>query len=163
MGKENFERMVKLAEEFFQTKNDPMQISVDEKTRAILKRIHPSTMAEYGNKKGPIAWTLVIPTTLLLMQEFVSKAIHERDLLERTPLNSQYEAVYLCSALVLPEYRGKGLATGLVSKSIRSILEQHPIKYLFYWAFSKEGEKLAQSVAKEFGLPLLLRNERTRV
>jgi len=160
MGTENFERMVKLAEEFFQTKNDPMQISVDEKTRKKLERIHPSTMAEFGNKDGPIAWALVIPTTLALMQQFCSKAIHERDLLERTPLNTEYEAVYLCSALVLPEYRRKGVAKGLVSKSIHSILERHPIKYLFYWAFSKEGEKLARSLATEFDLPLLMREDR---
>jgi GNAT superfamily N-acetyltransferase len=159
MIEENLQKMITLADEFFQAKNDPMQISVDEKTRTKLKKIHPSTMAEIRNKKGPIAWILVIPTTITLMQQFVDKTIHERDLLQKTPLRAKYEAIYLCSALVLPEYRGKGLAKRLVSKSIRSIRKQHPIKYLFYWAFSKEGRNLARLAAKEFDLPLLSRDE----
>jgi GNAT superfamily N-acetyltransferase len=159
MIEENLEKMIKLADEFFQAKNDPMQISVDEETRSKLKKIHPRTMAEIRNKKGPIAWILVIPTTITLMHDFVDKTIHERELLERTPLRTKYEAIYLCSALVLPEHRGKGLAKRLVAKSIRSIRKEHPIKYLFYWAFSKEGRSLARFAAREFDLPLLSREE----
>jgi GNAT superfamily N-acetyltransferase len=156
---QNLERMIRLAEEFFEMKNDPMQISVDEKTRKRLKKIHPNTMAEIRNKNGPIAWILVIPTTVALMQQFVAKTIHERDLLEKTPLRTKYDALYLCSALVLPEHRGKGIAKRLVTKAIRNIRKEHPIKYLFYWAFSKEGRNLARSAAKTFDLPLLSRRE----
>jgi len=159
MVEQNLERMISLAEEFFEMKNDPMQISVDEKTRTRLKKIHPSTMVEIRNKNGPIAWVLVIPTTAALMRQFVAKTIHERELFENTPLRTKYDALYLCSALVLPEHREKGLAKRLVTKAIRSIRKQHPIKYLFYWAFSKEGRNLARSAAKEFDLPLLSRDE----
>lgn len=159
MREENLERMIKLAEEFFEMKNDPLQISIDQKTRTKLKRIHPSTMTEIRNRKGPVAWVLVIPTTSTLMEQFTAGKIHERDLLRRTRVHTKFDALYLCSALVLPEFRRKGLAKRLVSKAIRSIRKQHAIKYLFYWAFSTEGRNLALSVAKDFRLPLLSRND----
>jgi GNAT superfamily N-acetyltransferase len=154
MAKENLDRMIKLADEFFETKNDPAQISVTAENMKILWKIHPNTMTEKKDKNGPIAWVLLIPTTLDLMKKFITNKINERELLDNTPRRGKYEAIYLCSALVLPEHRGKGLAKRLISKSIKSIQKQHPIKYLFYWSFSAEGKKLAASVAKELDLPL---------
>ena len=136
--------MIRLADEFFEAKSDPMQISVNRETMEVLKKIHPSTMGEIASKKGPIAWVLVIPTTHKLMKEFISKKINEKQLLDNTPLGSKYEAVYLCSALVLPEERGKGLAKRLLIKSIKSIKKKHPVKFLFYWGFSPEGKKFSR-------------------
>lgn len=149
--------MIKLADEFFEAKNDPMQISVNDETMEVLKRIHPNTMGEVANSDGPIAWVLVIPTTHELMEEFISKKINEDQLLHNTPLGLQDHAVYLCSALVLPEERGKGLATRLLIQSIQSIKKNHPVKYLFYWGFSREGKSLAESIAKKLSLPLYSR------
>jgi hypothetical protein len=157
MHNENLDRMIKLAEEFFETKNDPMQISINRESMARLKKIHPSTLTEKNDKNGPIAWIVVIPTTHDLMEKFITKKINEQELLDDTPLQEKYDALYLCSALVLPEHRGKELARLLISKAIKSIQKQHAIKYLFYWAFSIEGKKLAASVAKEFALPLCKR------
>ena len=154
MQNENLKRMIRLAGEFFETKNDPAQISINAISIARLKRLHPATMTERRTKKGPIAWMLVIPTTRKLMRQFISKQINEQELLYNTPLRTKYDALYLCSALVLPEHRGKGYASKLTIKAIRSIQKQHPIKYLFYWAFSAAGKKLAKSAAKECGLPL---------
>ncbi len=149
--------MIKLADEFFEAKSDPMQISVNGETMEVLKKIHPSTMGEITNKKGPIAWILVIPTTQKLMKEFISKKINEEQLLHKTPLGSKYDAVYLCSALVLPEERGKGLAKRLAIKSITSIKRKHPVKCLFYWGFSPEGRSLAGAIAQKLSLPLYSR------
>ncbi len=146
--------MIKLAEQFFDTKHDPAQISVTPPVIERLKKIHPSTLTERKDRNGPVAWVLVIPTTRQLMERFVSKGITEQELLEETPLRGRYDALYLCSALVLPEYRGRGVARRLVSKAIKSIQEQHPIQYLFYWAFSREGERLATRIAEDFALPL---------
>ena len=154
MENENLERMIALAGEFFETKNDPAQISINTKSIARLRRLHPSTMTERRTKKGPIAWMLVIPTTHYLMEQFISKQINEQKLLYTTPIRAKYDALYLCSALVLPEHRGKGHARRLTIKAVKSIQKQHPIKYLFYWAFSTAGKKLAESIAKECGLPL---------
>ena len=154
MGNENLERMIRLAGEFFETKNDPRQISINAKSIARLRRLHPATMSERRTKKGPIAWMLVIPTTHELMKQFILKQINEQELLYTTPLRKKYDALYLCSALVLPEHRGMGYARQLCVKAIKSIQKRHPIKYLFYWAFSVAGKKLAKSVAKGCGLSL---------
>ena len=156
---ENLDRMIRLADEVFGMKQDPTQISVNTKVIAQLRKIHPNTMTEKSTKNGPIAWILVFPTTKDLMKQFITKKIHEQELLKRTSLRSEYDAVYLCSALVLPEYRRKGLAKRLMCKAIKSIQKQHPIKFLFYWAFSVEGKKLAVSVAKGCNLPLYKRAE----
>ena len=152
--KNNLIRMIQLAEEFFATKDDPSQISINNKVMRKLKRIHPSTMMEKKTSKGPIAWILVIPTTHKLMEQFIAKKINERELLNKTLLRVKYDSIYLCSALVLPEYRAKGLAKSLMTKAIKSIKKTHPIDCLFYWAFSVAGKKLAVSVAKELSLHL---------
>jgi hypothetical protein len=154
---DNLERMIQLAQEFFNTKEDPNQISVDEETRARLLAIHPNTMTEVRNDDGPIVWILVIPTTTRVMEQFLRKEINEQQILEKTPPGDKYEAVYLCSALVLPEHRGKGMAKRAAVQAVKEIQRQHPIKQLYAWTFSPEGEGLAVSIAKELGLPLHLR------
>jgi len=157
MAEENLERMIKLAEEFFDVKNDPEQISVNEGVMEQLERLHPSTMNQRRDAKGPFAWVLVIPTTRKLMEEFVAGRLSEKELLARTPQGGSFEAVYLCSALVLPEHRGKGLATGMLVESIRAISKDHPIAALCSWAFSKEGDALSEKVARLTALPLFKR------
>ena len=153
----NLDRMIHLAEDFFETRSDPAQISVTEETMEKLRRIHPGTLSEESNDDGPVAWILVIPTTHELMDDFITGRINERELLDRTPLETMYEALYLCSALVLPEFRGKGIAKRLALHAVKSIRVRHPIRWLFYWSFSPEGEKLAAALAKETGLPLFRR------
>lgn len=151
--------MIKLAEEFFDTKNDPAQISITPATIDKLKKIHPNTLAEKRDRNGPIAWFIVIPTTTVLMKSFIKEKISEQELLDGTPPGGRYDALYLCSALVLQEFRGRGVARSLISKTIKSIQKQHPIRCLFYWAFSAEGERLAERIAEEFDLPLYARPE----
>ena len=155
----NHVRMIRLADEVFGMKQDPTQISVNRKVMARLRKIHPGTMTEKHTNHGPVAWVLMFPTTETLMRQFIKRQINERDLLTKTPLGVEYDAMYLCSALVLPEYRRKGLAKRLMCKAIKSIQKQHPIRFLFYWGFSAEGKKLAVSVAKELSLPLFKRIE----
>ena len=149
--------MIRLAEEFFDMKNDPEQISVDGESMARLKEIHPATLSEEKDENGPIAWILVIPTAHALMEAFVQGEINERELLDRTLPGGAYDALYLCSALVLPEHRGKGLARRLTSRAIGAIRHDHPLRSLFYWSFSAGGDSLAASVARECGLPLYRR------
>ena len=156
---ENLQRMIKLADEFFEARTDPEQINVTPRVRARLKRMHTATLSVRTTKDGPIAWMLVIPTTKRLMMRFIDGKIGERELLRRTPVGRPYQAMYLCSALVLPEFRGKGIAKRLLTKAVRSIRRDHPIEFLFFWAFSKKGEKLAHSVARAARLPLVRRME----
>jgi hypothetical protein len=154
MALSNFERMIQLSDEVFSSRTDPDQLNVDKNVMEHLQRIHPDTISEYEEGNGPICWILCIPTTLNLMTQFVDQKISERELYELTPLNTQYEAIYLCSALLLEEFRGKGIAQELCVSAIENIQKGHAIKALFYWSFSKEGEKLAEKISGLVGLPL---------
>lgn len=150
----NYERMIQLSDDVFSSRTDPDQLNVNENVMEHLQLIHPDTISEYDNGNGPVCLILYIPTTIELMTQFINKEISERELFELTPLNTKYEAIYLCSALLLEEFRGQGIAQRLAIKAIESIKIDHSIKALFYWPFSKEGEKLAEKVSRLVGLPL---------
>lgn len=159
MSLSNFERMIQLAEDVFAAKSDENQLTVNEEVIARLKRIHTATLSEYDDGNGPTVWILVIPTTLDLMNKFINKTITEQELLELTPLDTPYEALYLCSAIVLPEYRNKGIAKKLTLEAIESIRKQHAIQTLFVWHFTAEGKALSETIARISSLPLLKRTE----
>ena len=126
MATSNFERMIQLAEDVFASRTDPDQLSVDEGVISRLQMIHPSTMSECNEGNGPVAWILVFPTTLELMARFMKEEISEKELFELTTTASRYEAIYLCSALVLEEYRGKGIAKDLTLQAIEQIKKDFP-------------------------------------
>ena len=157
MALSNYERIIQLSDEVFSSRTDPDQLNVDEKVMERLELIHPDTLSEYDDGNGPVCWILCIPTTLDLMSKFIEQKISERELYELTPLNTKYEAIYLCSALLLEEFRGKGIAQKLAVQALENIKTDHPIKALFFWAFSKEGEKLAEKLSGLMGLPLYRR------
>jgi len=146
--------MIRLADEVFATKNDPDQLDVNEEVIEQLKKIHPATVSEYNDGNGPVAWIILLPTTLDLMNRFLENKITEKELYSLTPLNVLYEALYLCSALVLKEFRRKGIAKHLTLKAIEHISHDHPLKSLFIWPFSKEGDSGAETVARMTSLPL---------
>ena len=157
MALSNYERLIQLADEVFSSRTDPDQLNVDENVMEHLQLIHPDTISEYDDGNGPVCWILCIPTTLDLMNQFINKEISERELYELTPLNAKYEAIYMCSALLLEEFRGKGIAQKVGMKAIENIMLDHSIKALFFWSFSKEGEKLADKASDLLGLPLYKR------
>jgi len=155
MTKSNFERMIQLADKSFDARHDPDQLDVNENAIKKLHLLHPATLSEFNEGTGPLVWILIIPTTEDLMKQFLKNKINEKKLLDLTPLNVSYDCIYLCSAMVLPEYRGKGIAKRLTIEAIEAIQKTHNIKTLFVWPFSKEGERLAESIAKTTGLKLL--------
>jgi len=146
--------MIALVTEFFGTRNDPDQISVNEEERERLEAIHPDTMSEYANEDGPVVWILMIPTTHDTMQRFLNGDISERQLLMETKPGDTFHAIYLCSAYVLPEFRRKGLAKKVAMEAIANMRKDHPIKALYYWPFSEDGKASALALAKELQLPL---------
>jgi hypothetical protein len=154
MAAGNMERLIELIDEVFSVRSDPDQLDVDEKVIERLKKIHPATVSEYDDGTGPSVWILMIPTTGDLMNRFLEKKISEKELYQLTPLHTKYEALYLCSAIALPEYRGRGIAKNLTIRAIESIQKDHPVKTLFVWPFTKQGDMLAEKLALSVGLPL---------
>ena len=153
----NYERMIQLAEDVFAAREDPDQLHVNPVVMSRLMEIHPSTIMEYNEGNGPVAWVLVIPTTTELMHRFLRNEISESELFAQTPVRAKYEALYLCSALVLGEYRRKGITRSLITKAITNISQDHPLKSLFVWPFTDEGEKTAEMIASQVSLPLYKR------
>ncbi len=149
--------MIELVTETFDTRNDPEQLDVNEEVIEQLARLHPATLSEHVEGDGPVVWILIIPTTTEFMNRFLNYEISEGDILKLTPLHSTYDTVYLCSASTLAEFRRKGLAKKMTIDAINEIKKDHPIKALFVWHFSKEGEILAEKIAEELSLPLLKR------
>jgi GNAT superfamily N-acetyltransferase len=150
----NYERMLALADEVFATKHDPNQLDVNEEVIEQLLAIHPSAVAEDADENGPIAWLILIPTCLDLMEQFLKKEITERELFERTKSVKSFEAIYMCSALVLEEHRRKGISKKLALNAIAKMRSEHEIKALFIWAFTDEGDKASEEIARLEGLPL---------
>lgn len=149
--------MIQLAEDVFAVRNDPDQLDVNQDVLDQLRRIHPATISEFDDGHGPVAWVLLIPTTLGLMDQFLNHSISEKELYEQTPLDAAYEAIYLCSAMVLEEYRRKGIARQLTLKAIDSIRKDHPIKAMFVWSFTIAGDITADTISQMTSLPLLKR------
>ncbi len=154
MALSNFERMLQLADEIFASKTDPDQLDINPGVLDHLQEIHPATVQEYDDGNGPVAWVLIIPTTRELMNQFLSEQISERQLYEQTLLKEKYDAVYLCSAMVLKEYRRKGLSKQLSIEAIEAIRKDHPVEMLFDWPFSAEGQLCAEAIATAVKLPL---------
>lgn len=154
---DNFARMMQLADEVFAVHDDPTQLQVDQDVLEQLQRLHPASVGQQADANGPVAWVLLIPTTAALMEDFLAGKLTEQELFERTPMGAVYEAVYLCSAMVLEEYRRTGLAKRMTLEAIERIRRDHPIHALFCWPFTPGGDALAEVVAQETGLPLRLR------
>jgi GNAT superfamily N-acetyltransferase len=157
MEQSHYERMLALADEVFATKHDPNQLDVDEEVIEQLLAIHPYSVSEEADENGPIAWLILIPTSLHLMELFLKKEITERELFEQTKLMRSFEAIYMCSALVLEEYRRKGISKKLSLNAIAKMRSEHAIKALFIWAFTDEGDKASEEIARLEGLPLYRR------
>jgi len=159
MPGKNFDRMLKLAEEVFDVRNDPSQLAITPGVIERLHQLHPMTLSEEATEDGPVAWMIVIPTSGHIMNLFVDGEIDEQELFDRTLAGGRYDSIYLCSAMVLPEYRTRGVATRLVVDAVRAIGHDHPIRHLFYWSFTEEGDRLARAVSRLCNLPLLKRKE----
>jgi GNAT superfamily N-acetyltransferase len=157
----NFDRMIQLATEVFDAHNDPEQLDVNESVIEQLHQLHPACVSEFIEGDGPIIWLILIPTTEKLMHEFIEEIISESELLNQTPLHIKYDALYLCSVMVLEEFRRKGLAKKIALEAIKKIRFDHPIKKIFTWNFSKEGSLLAESISREESLPLFNRERKS--
>ena len=68
MSTSNLERLIQLADNVFAAKNDPDQLDVDWQVLEQLRKIHPSTVSDFDEGMGPVAWVLLIPTTWTMLK-----------------------------------------------------------------------------------------------
>lgn len=153
--------LITLIENQFDTRNHPEQMQINDENRLWVRSKIPECALIIKDKDIVIGSTLIIPSILVVMNDFISGKIHEADLvhqMQREEINyKKMQAIYLCSAFIKPEYRGKGLALKALIKSIHDINpENHPFP-LYYWAYSQDGKRLADKLAFVTDFPVLFR------
>ncbi|MBP9789493.1 MAG: hypothetical protein KBD57_03040 [Bacteroidia bacterium] len=158
----HLQQMLQLVDEFFSVKNDPSQLDVTPIVMEQLNELHPLTLSEEVIGDGPVCWILLIPSTLKTMEEFLSGKISESDILnqsiEEKKTSNNFEAIYLCSAIVLPEFRKKGIAKKVTLEAVAAMRKDFDIKFVYSWPFSEEGKKLSALIGELTELPLKMKN-----
>jgi ribosomal protein S18 acetylase RimI-like enzyme len=145
IDKEVLEYTQKEAEKFFGTLNDPEQIPITMESHDKLEAMNPDSMLYKRDAEGHVvAWTVSIPTTSALMKKFLSGEINERQLFDQTKVGDDYDALYLCSIIVPPEYRGRGYAKELGAEAIKRFSQTKAVDNIFAWPYSKEGGQLLE-------------------
>jgi hypothetical protein len=153
--------MYELIDDVFDTQNDSTQLRFSENDIEKLISLSPHTLQEAANEDGPYAWISVFPTSQDLMNQFLSEQINERQLFDLTNKEDNNEVVYLCSAIVLPEFRNQGLALKLTIQAIEALQLSYPIRVALVWPFSDNGFRLAEKAAEACGLSLRARTRNT--
>lgn len=148
----------KMLEEYFKTleHSEEMQVNMDN-----ILWVHKNVLDFYNiiKFKGKIIGsTFMLPCTKELMGKFLSGEISENEMVEEIKLKvnrNNFDAIYLCSSFIKPEFRGKGLSVEARIKTIRKVTSKMKIKpILFYEPYTKEGEKSCKKVAEILGFEL---------
>lgn len=143
------EKMNKVAQEIYNATYDASQIPINQDSVDKLNSLSPDWLKYKLNEKGePISWVVIVPTTKEIAENFLSENITEREILDLTQPQVSYSALYLCSAITLPEYRNKGLATELLKESIDLIPKTNDC-IMFAWPFSAGGEGVIKKLNYE--------------
>lgn len=157
MNEETFKKVLKISEDFFGTQSDPDQMPINQESADKLNSISSDTILyKFDDKGNPIAWSVVVPTTIEVMNKFLHKDISEKELLQRASKDKKFEALYLCAVFVLPEYRRKGLAKDLLIESVKKLSNQKELP-LYSWIYSEEGKKLSGYLSSALGVEILKR------
>lgn len=144
---ENLIRMEKVAIEVFGVPDRDMVAPSPENDLKLID-IDKNTFVCFKENDEPIAWSLVMPTSRINSDKFLSEKINEKAIFEDSTKNHSFESLYLFVAIVIPEHRRRGLATELMSYQIKYFKEKYNIKDFYAWTFSKEGEILIKAIEK---------------
>ncbi len=155
MDEKVLDKMLNIAERFFGTASDPNQMPITRESFYKLQQLHPKTVVYRLDNGEPISWVVVLPTQTELMEKFLKREINERELLDLTKSQDEYEALYLCAAFTIPEYRRKGYAVEMFKEAIKDIPHTKDVK-LFAWPFSQEGKALAEKLSARLDNKILI-------
>lgn len=147
MPEETVREMNRIAEEMFGTTHDPEQIPITRESADKLDALTSHWLVYEHDVGGkPISWVVVVPTQRDLAERFLRGEVSERRLLDLTKPELMYDALYLCSAITVPEHRGRGLA----SKLLLAAVAQAPLApgaLVFAWPTTDEGRRLVARIS----------------
>ena len=158
MNQKILDSMMKIAELFFGTETDPDQMPINQESADKLLSIHKNTIVYKIDENGnPIAWVVVVPTSINVMNQFLKKEITEKELLDKAVEEKKFDTLYLCAAFVLPEYRRKGYAKELFEEAINGMPNGNNAT-LYCWLYSEDGKKLVAALSGVIKRPILSRD-----
>lgn len=144
----DIDSMMNIAEQFFGTEQDPEQIPITKESLKKLLKLDKNAFSYKKDGRGNIiGWIVLVPTNRKLAEDFINGEISEKELFDKTKPQKKYDALYLCSVIVMPKYRRKGYAINMAVNSLNNMALKKDV-LLFYWPFSKEGKLLAQKAEK---------------
>ena len=156
-----YEKGLAMAERVFDTPAHPDQMQATPENFNKLKSINPNTILYEVREGRPVAWVVLVPTTIEVMDKFLKGEISEQKLLDLTQPQEKYPALYLCAAATLPEYQRQGIAGELTKTAIsRMPLENNYIVYS--WPTSKAGEVALKKFEAETGKVIQIKHEQVR-
>lgn len=150
---ELLDKTIRIAEQYYGTATDANQIPIVPASNEKLERLHPKCVLIKVINDEPVSWSVVVPTSRSLAEQFVAGTITEKELFDRTEPATMYEALYFCSVFTVPEYYRQGFATALLRESLASI-PLVPNPYLCCWIFSPEGEKMYRAVTVKYNITI---------
>ncbi len=155
-------KCAKMSEAYFKMSKDKSQINSNIEDEIWAHKYNPDTLnlIKINNKLIGFAW--IVPCNKELMNKFLRKKNNEKTLLKKIQQNEinqkNFETLYLCASFIVPKYRGLGICTKAIIKTINKLIKIRKIKpILFSWPFNKEGYKLGLKVKKITKLKLLTR------
>ena len=156
MDEKILKKMMTTAERFFGTLNDPEQMQITKDSFYKLQKLHPKTLIYRLENGEPVSWAIILPTQTELMDKFLRGEINEQKLLDMTKQQKTYEALYLCSAFTIPEFRRKGYIIEMMKEAINAIPHTDDVK-LFAWPYSEEGKLLVEKLVRILGTKIQLK------
>ncbi len=153
---ETADKILKISDKFFDSIEDPEQMPATKESRQKLQRLHPDSRWCRLHNGEPVSWIVIMPTTKVLMRQFLDGAINERQLLNLSEPQKMYDALYLAVAFTVPEERGHGYSKDLFRRAFQRIPHTEDAA-LFCWPVSDEGSGLAESLAKELGKEIFIK------
>ena len=150
MNEEILQKIMTITERFFETATDPEQIPTKKDSLRKLLALHPGTFQYRIENNEPVSWVMVLPTSNALAEKFLQDQITERELLDMTEPQPEYDAIYLCAAFTVKGYRRKGHVLDMLKDALCTIPHAQNVK-IFAWPYSDEGEFLIRRLERELG------------
>lgn len=131
-----------IAEDFFDTANDPERLEPSNETGAWIMQKGMDYFDVLKHHDEVIGFTFTMHCTKVQEEEFISKTITGKELFEQ--VNKQEnprisESIYLSAFFIKKKYKGKGLTITAFLKTLNKVTEN--LKYkpsLFAWTYTKE-------------------------
>jgi predicted GNAT family acetyltransferase len=144
------------AEQYFHTADDQTQseATVESCQKTIAVEPHAFVIERLDGKLA--AYSVALPTSQALKEDFLSGRITERELSAKAKTYPVFESLYLAVTFVLPAYRKRGIDSRLCKEQIEYFKSKYSINNYYAWAWSDEGKALISTIERDLKISIAL-------